>query len=196
MPITTWSKVQDVLDLDDSQETLVDTLIPLVEEDYLQIRNKPFETGETLTIDDPATADGDVTVTIITSAGAYEHEIEVNSGDDETVVAQKIYLVLGYIYGNAIEVEEEVVTIKGKGFVLSFDGGDTGVTATTSGMQTFYSNGAEMTAIRMIKYQLDSDKIGVKSESLGDYSISYDTAGGVNYPKSIMGGIKRYASWT
>ncbi|OEH86249.1 hypothetical protein BHU72_11995 [Desulfuribacillus stibiiarsenatis] len=43
MPITTLNKVKTILTLDDSKDALIEELIPLVEDDYEQIRNKPFE---------------------------------------------------------------------------------------------------------------------------------------------------------
>lgn len=113
MAITNWDSAKTVLGLPDDQETKVEALIPLVEDDYLRIRNKAFE------VDD----------------------------------------------------QDEIV----------------------------YPNGAEFTAIKMIQYHLNNaEGAGISSESLGDHSISYDTAPGSRideYPKAVVGGIKRYTSW-
>ena len=106
--ITTWAKVQTILNLETSQITLVEELIPLVQQDYLHIRNKPFD---------------------------------------------------------------------------------------VEGADTIYPIGAEMTAIKMIEHHLSGQRAGVASESLGDYSVSYQQDA-TDYPHSIIGGIKRYASWT
>jgi hypothetical protein len=59
---------------------------------------------------------------------------------------------------------------------------------------TVYPAGSELTAIRMIEYQMSNKTAGVKSESLGDYSASYEDASG-KYPKSIIGGIRKYVKF-
>ena len=109
MAITTLSKARTILGITDRDE-LISALIPLVEEDYLAIRNKPFDTDD----------DGD----------------------------------------------------------------------------TVYPSGAELAAIQMIGFRINLQKSqGVKSESLGDHSVSYADIGGGAYPKSITNSIKRFVGF-
>ena len=195
MAITTWEKVKAVLELADAKETHVNTLIPLVEADYEAIRNRPFNTYAKLTITNAATADGDITVTISDAYSEISYTIKVKEGDSTFLVAQRI---ASYFGRKNIRADGDDVLFIGSGVVLSFDGGTTGVTATVSGMATYYPSGAEFTAIKMINYHLKTtDAMGKQSESLGDYSVSYDRGAAVaDYPKDIVGNIKRYAVWT
>jgi len=87
-------------------------------------------------------------------------------------------------------VEADFLMIRNKAF-------DTEYNEDTEEYDTIYPIGSELTAIRMIQYQMSNIKSqGVTSESLGDYSVSYDTSNlGNDYPKSISGGIKRYATF-
>lgn len=196
MPITTWTQAQSILSLSTAQQTLTEALIPLVESDYLAIRNKPWDTGETITVDDAATADGIFTITISVTGSDLNYTVEVNSGDGVEVVAQKIYRELTHFYYGLISVSGAVVTVKGKGFVLSFEDTDgTGVDVTLSGMKDIYPDGATHTALKMIDFRLNTDNQGLASESLGDYSISYDSDRVADYPRAIVGGIKRFVSW-
>jgi hypothetical protein len=66
----------------------------------------------------------------------------------------------------------------------------TSITTTIARLQTLYPKGAEMTAVQMINYLMNNSG-GVKSESLGDYSVTYEEVGS-NYPKSVTAGIRRY----
>ncbi len=43
MAITTQAKVKTILGLDTTYNTLIDSLIPMIEADYLRIRNKDFD---------------------------------------------------------------------------------------------------------------------------------------------------------
>lgn len=114
--ITTLEKVKTILSITVStHDALITELIPLVEDDYLSIRNKPFEQDE--------------------------------SG-------------------------EEVVIV--------------------------YPTGAEMTAIDMIGFRLAKKykKSGIKSESLGDYSVTFDmTNSKYGYPADIESRIRRYVTF-
>lgn len=197
MAITTWSKVQSVLGLDDDKETLVDALIPLVEEDYLAIRNKPFDTYTKLTITNAATSDGEITVTISDAMRDMSYMIKVREDDSKLLVAQRIAI---YFSLRNICADGDDVLFIGSGISLLFGSGDTGVTADVTAMGTYYPPGAEYTAIKMIDYHMNAGKgAGISSESLGDYSITYDTGLGsrvADYPRSIVGGIKRYVSYS
>lgn len=109
MAITTLENVKNILQIDDdSKDTLIEKLIPLVESDFLGIRNAPFDT------------------------------------DDE-----------------------------GK---------------------TIYPDGAELTAIQMIAYHLNTiQQIGIASESLAEHSITF--AQGKGYPDAITKKITRYINY-
>ena len=197
MSITTWAQVQLILGLAATQQTLVEGIIPHVEEDYLHIRNKPFDVGNILTITAPATADGNITVTV----DGTDFLVAVLSGDNAMVVARKIKNSLSRFF-DATTAGDSVTFV---GYLtLAFDGAATGVTATASGINTVYPTGAGYTAIKMIHYHLTTgvasgSSAGVASESLGDYSISFQTptgAGISDYPDDAVGGIRRYVSFT
>lgn len=187
MAITTWAMAQAVLGLASAQQTLVDTLIPLVEQDYLRIRNKPWDVGNILTVTGGATSDG--TVAVAVDGGSFD--VPVLAGNNAVTVAGKIAIYLGYymkVYQNA----DEVIL---PGYVdITVNAGGTGVTSTVSGIDIIYPQGAEHTAINMISHILSEEKAGVQSESLGDWSVTY-AKGGKSYPNSIVNGIRRYVSW-
>lgn len=55
-----------------------------------------------------------------------------------------------------------------------------------------YPAGSKLVAADMLSYRLDHlDLAGVSSESIGDYSVSYEQASN-SYPVSIVRRIKRY----
>lgn len=195
MAITTWAKVKAVLDLADTKETLVGTLIPLVEADYVAIRNRPFDTYTKLTVTNAATADGDITITISDAISDFNYKVKVKDGDSTFLVAQRI---ANYFNRKNVKADGDDVLFISSGVSLTFNGGTTGVEATVTAMANYYPSGAEFTAIKMINYHLKTtDAMGKASESLGDYSVSYDRgATTADYPKDIVGNIKRYAVWT
>lgn len=56
-----------------------------------------------------------------------------------------------------------------------------------------YPAGSEMTAIKMIDWQMNNAKsYGKKSESLGDYSVSYEDAKISEYPLALTNVIRKY----
>lgn len=194
MAITAWNMAQTILDLPDELEARVEALIPHVEDDYVKIRNRAFDTGDTLTITGGATADGNLVVSI----GDTEFTVEVEAGDDEELVARKIHIELTESGRYRVSLDGANVTVISRLDTLALSAATTGVTATTTGIETVYPDGAEMTAIRMIQFQLSAGKgAGISSEALGDHSITYDTAGAWigDYPKSVVGSIKRYVSF-
>lgn len=107
MAITTVPKVNEILQIS-GKDSLIGELIPLVEEDYQEIRQKKFEKDD----------------------------------DDLTI----------------------------------------------------YPNSSELTAIKMIGYLL-SNNYGIKSESLGDYSVTFESDKMGGYPRSIVGRIRRHLRW-
>ena len=189
--ITTLMRAKTVLNIKTSDKDLrIDKLIPLVEQDYLHIRNKPFDVGNTLAVTAPCTTSGSLTVTV----NGTDFAVPVLSGDNALVVARKISLRLGRVLPG-VSVSGATVTFKGY-YELTFAAGGTGTAATISGIDTIYPVGAESTAIKMINHHLTGGAAGVSSESLGDYSVSYSQEQTADYPKSITGGIKRYVSFT
>ena len=92
-------------------------------------------------------------------------------------------------------VEEEYLNIRNRPFDIAQV--ITGAELTVGDPDTVYPIGAEMTAIQMIGYRIAKrSSQGVASESLGDHSISYEAvSGGVEYPKSITGSIKRFVDF-
>lgn len=62
-----------------------------------------------------------------------------------------------------------------------------------------YPDGAELTAVQMIGYQMSNNKsLGVVNEDLADHSIQYEKPNSATniegYPMSIVGNIARYKS--
>jgi hypothetical protein len=56
-----------------------------------------------------------------------------------------------------------------------------------------YPKGSELTVIKMIEYTLRNLKnSGIASQSLGDFSISYENIKSGSYPDSITKEIKKY----
>ena len=186
--ITTWARTRDILGLAAGQQALVDMLIPLVEQDYLHIRNKPFDVGNVLTITAPCAVTGNVTVTY----NGTDFTIPVIAGDNAFVVARKISFAFERIIQKLTSVSGEAVTFYGYA-TLAFAAGGTGVAATTSGIDTIYPHGAELTAIKMIEHHLGGAAANVSSESLGDYSVTYKNDVS-EYPGSIVSRITRYVS--
>ena len=195
MAITTWGEIQTILDLPAGLQTRVEAMIPHIEDDYVRIRNRAFDTGDTLTITDLAAADGELTVSI----GTANFMVSVEAGDSEALVARKIHFALAQSGRYRVSLDGAAVTIISRLDMIALDPAGTGVTATTTGIQTVYPDGAEMTAIRMLQFQLNAGKgAGISSESLGDHSVTYDTGLGAwvrDYPKSVVGGIKRHVSF-
>lgn len=59
-----------------------------------------------------------------------------------------------------------------------------------------YPAGSEMTAIKMISWQLyNANSFGKSSESLGDYSVSYEQNRISEYPLTITNQIKKYIKY-
>ena len=194
MAITTLCKVRTILGITDTgQDAMIEALIPVVESDYEAIRNKPFDTCAKLTITNAATSDGDITITVSDATNDFEYDIAVRDGDSTMLIAQRI---ASYFNRKSIIADGDDVLFIGTGVVLDFDGGTTGADATVTAMATYYPDSAEFTAIKMINYHMATkDAMGKQSESLGDYSVTYDRGvTSADYPNDIVGGIKRYVS--
>ena len=190
MAITTLANVKTALGITvAAYDTLINFLIPQVESDYLRIRNKVYDVGNNITITAGATADGDITITIDGSPFL----MPVLNGDNTFTVAAKLYDYMSRYY--TCQLSGVTVTVLGYS-VITIAGGATGVTGTVSGVTTIYPVGAELTAIKMIQYNMSRIKSsGVQSESLGDYSVTF--APSVNdYPSNIIGAIRKYVSLT
>lgn len=196
MAITTLAQAKTILGITGTtQDALITALIPMVEADYLAIRNRPFDIGATLTINTGAGATGNITVTI-DGVGVL---VAVLAGDTAAQVARKIKSAIndGYTYTSSIS--GAVITITSiyadtEVTVAFADTGTTGVTATVSGTVVIYPTGAEMTAIEMIAYRISRKPVGVASESLGDHAVSYAAVNG-QYPIEVTKAIKRYVGW-
>ena len=196
MPITTWTQAQLILGLPAAEQTRVEALIPLVEEDYLHIRNKPFDVGNVLTVATGAANDGDVTITV----NGTDFDVTVAAGDNTIIVARKIMFRLLRLFN--VTSAGNTVTFMGH-TTLAFNGAGTGATATAAGVDIIYPTGAELTAIKMIQFHMTAGAVagglGKTSETLGDYSVTFAGGQGTSigdYPKDVVGGIKRYVSFT
>jgi hypothetical protein len=203
MAITTLASYKSILGItstDVPRDNQITALIPQVEADFLRIRNRPFDIGVTLQVTVGATVAGNISVTIDTSICT----IAVLAGDNIARVARKIMSALTGGYWYNVTLDNATLTIWSKyadtEVEVAFDDTDaTGVTATVTDTATLYPTGAEFTAVKMIQFHMGAGKgVGISSESLGDHSIVYDTALGSkisDYPKAVVGGIKRYAGW-
>jgi hypothetical protein len=165
-------------------------LIPLVEDVYEAIRNKPFDIAAKIAITSTAaTADGDLYVEFDGSAKG----VEVKSGDTAEFVAMKIYQNLDapYYYKKLSGVNVYLSHKYGAYEEITFDENGTGTAATITQNERIYPAGAELTAIKMIGFSLNKGLEGKTSESLGDYSVAFDVSPGI-YPKSITGTIQKF----
>ena len=220
MAITDRDTVKSLLNIstgDTSKDAWIDALIPQVEEDYVNIRGKPFEVGTKVNFTASAalSADREVTFTIgnYSSAGGTdgtEYDILLRSGDTANVIARRMMNQIepsGYYYITAplatatsssadvyLRERYEKWTENYSVLDLSASGVPAGLTVTITKMQTLYPDGAEFTAAKMIQYHMNAGLAeGIDSESLGDYSIKYKTESKAeDYPKPIVAGIKRY----
>jgi hypothetical protein len=200
--ITTLNEVKSILNITTTDnDDWITTLIPQVEDDYLNIRGKPFELGtrvqfETLGL----SSDEDMGLTI----GEDDYVIELKDNDTAHMIAYRVYQQMkpSVLYKlslvNASSSSADVLfTEKYPKYQEDYSVMDLSVDAsanfdtTITKMETFYPTGAEQTAAQMISYQMDKPG-GVQSESLGDYSVTYAETGGGGYPRNIMSGITRF----
>ena len=207
MAITTLSNVKSILGItstaDDAQIT---ALIPQVEEDYINIRNKPFDVATKVTYSDASTAGGEIEFSI----GSKSELVEFNAGDTVAIIARKTRNQIKPTPYYSIDPTSDAVYFTEKHeqvtdsiSVLDLEAESTSVTATVTKMQTVYPKGAEFTAAKMIQFHMTAGTaaggLGKTSETLGDYSVTFASGQGANigdYPKDVVGGIKRYVSFT
>lgn len=178
MAITTLAKVKTILGITGTaQDVLIEALIPLVESDFLNIRNAPWDTK------------------------VYDERVGVGTGLLTTFTLKYKPLILSSesIYLNGVVISTTEYDVNYTTGVITFATAPTSgvrITASYEVVDFFYPDGAEITAIRMIGWHLTQQKsIGVASESLGDHSVSFEkSSGGIeSYPPSVIGSIKRYA---
>jgi len=197
----------------------ITALIPQVEKDYLNIRNKPFDEGTKLTIQTLGlAADEEITVQIgnFASVGSAvqgsEYTVALRNGDTADMIAKRIMIgikptpyynmfIASAATGEAVMYLLDRFPDYMENFSVLDFAIDTSaaITTTIAKMQTIYPDGAEMTAVRMIQHQINTvESAGVTRESLGDYSVDYAGQGMHqvsygSYPKSVVGNIKRFA---
>ena len=214
MAITTRDRVKAILGITTTDhDDRIDALIPQVEDDYVQIRGKPFDVGTLLTVESTGVgADEKVTITIgnYAEVGAAAQGVEFNvvirAGDTAGVIARRIVnqvLPSGY-YTLTAPMVDSTSTSAGVYFRERFErftedfsvldmtvDPAVGLTSEVEVMQTIYPEGAEYTAAKMIHFAMNAGA-GVTSERLGDYSVTYDASGA--YPRSITSSIKKYVT--
>jgi len=168
---------------DETRDDRVSALIPIVEADYLRIRNIPFiefwadttaddATLENITIVD--NTDAENLLDIIDARRAIFRNLERGMVVSGTGVQSKIS---GYEYdltddSRTIEMED-VATATGEDVLI-----------------TAYPAGADYTAALMVEYNIYK-RHGFSSERTGDYSYSQEEIVS-GYPKSVTGMIKRF----
>ncbi len=189
MAITTLANVKTALGITGTAEdAIINFLIPQIEDDFLRIRNKPFDFGVMLTVTSGATTAGDVEVEV----DGGEFLVPVRAGDNPLTVAGKI----SQYVGRFVDSYQSGTDVIFYGWVdVAFDARGTGAAVTIGDVDTIYPIGSELTAIKMVQWHKDRIKsLGVQSESLGDYSVTFGDIKN-DYPKNIIGGIRRFASW-
>ena len=214
MAITTLANVKTFLNIstgDTSNDGWITALIPQVEDDYVHVRGKPFDIATKLNITSSGLpADEEIEVEVGNSASVggtasgLEYDVRLRANDTAEMIAYRIVANMkpsGYFNFSLTNASSSSADIYLTERFPSFQEwlsvldltvtSSTSLTATATPMETVYPVGSEMTAAQMIQYQM-SKPGGMKAESLGDYSVTYDDAAG-GYPKSIMGQITRYA---
>ena len=80
-------------------------------------------------------------------------------------------------------VEDDFLALRGKDFDTDASG------------NVVYPRGSVMVACEMISYRLSTLKgsVGVASEAIGDYSVSFSSDMLLGYPRSTVQKIRRYA---
>lgn len=186
--ITSLTQTKTILGLSTTtDDDKINSFIPLVESDFLRIRNRPFDVGATMQVTTGASADGTVIVTL----DGFDYHVTVYAADSAVAVA---YRIANYF---SLSRDGDTVTFL-VGYELSLDDNDTDVVVAISEIDTLYPTGAEITAIKMIAYHLSNIKSqGISSEMLGDYSVSYAVNGSLvgSYPESVTGGVRRYVGF-
>lgn len=217
MAIVTRANVKTLLNISTTaSDDWIDALIPQVESDYVHIRNRPFETGTKLTVETTGLpADEEMSLelgnyaTVGEPAKGWNYIVWLRENDTANMIIYRIINQIkpsGYfnftVGDSATDSAEVYITERFPQFQENISVLDvtvdasTSITETIEKMQTIYPKGSELTAAQMIHHHLTQHETGkpagVKSESLGDYSVTYaDTQGG--YPRSITGQITRYA---
>ena len=212
MAITTLANVKTLLNITEpSKDAWITALIPQVESDFVKIRDKPFDIATKLNIATTGLpADEEIEIEVGNSAAVggtasgLEYDIRLRSGDAADMIAYRIVVGMkpsGYFnfsLGTNTTASADIYLTERfpawQEWLSALDitvTASTSLTATVTKMETLYPAGSEMTAAQMIQYQM-SKPGGLKAESLGDYSVTYDDAAG-GYPKSIMGQIVRFA---
>ena len=214
MAITTLSNVKLLLNMsstDTTNDAWITALITQAESDYEQIRGKPFDIATKINIATtglPADEEAEIEIGNSASVGAtasgLEYEVWLRENDGANMIAYRVMAAMkpsGYFNFSMTNTSSSDADLyiterfpPWQEFISNLDitiTSSTSFTSTITKMQTVYPAGSEMTAAQMIQY-LMSKPGGVKAESLGDYSVTYDDAAG-GYPKSIMGQIVRFA---
>jgi len=177
--ITTLARTKLFLGITDTlKDSLITMLISQVEADYLAIRNRTWDSV------------------------IEEEKVGVGDGTTKTFNLDNFPIILDRVdvYVNG-DLETNVTIDYATGLITFTDApaAYARITADYEIMGTYFPASSELTAIRMIGWQLQSSgSLGVKSESLGDHSISYanDSALRRGYPESVVGCIKRHASYS
>lgn len=181
--ITTLANVKAVLGImDASKDALITLLIPMVESEYLSIRNKPFDTeiiGELLGYGDGIKKEFTLKYPPIIPNTA------------------SIYIGGSVVINYIININTGLITFTTAPLAAEK------ITADYESQNVIYPEGSELTAIQMISHRmtLQTGK-EIKSEHIGDYSVTYEDsisqAGGVigGYPASITSAIRKYTKFS
>jgi hypothetical protein len=214
MAITTLANVKIFLNTTSTtKDAWIEALIPMVENDYKRIRNKPFDLATKINIETTGLpADEEITVEVGNHAAVggaatgREYDIRLRSGDTAKMIAYRIIQQMKPSAAAYFNFELRDASTSSADIYLSerfpqfqewisaldvtLDT-STSITSTVSDMQTVYPEGSELTAIQMINYQMSKPE-GVQSESLGDWSVTYAQNSG-GYPSNITAGIQKFA---
>jgi len=181
MAIVTTAEVKTLLQISGtSQDTLIDTLIPLVQDYVLAYCNTNFP------IKNRYVRSGNITFTSGTPAMIND---AASSFVDAKFTDGMHVLISGSVDNDKI-VEVETVTAG----VLTLAAGETLITETFSDTDIFlqkikFPTPLKNTVAKMIGFNLEKNTSkGKKSEKVGSYSVSFST----EYPENIMAELRTY----
>ena len=173
--IITTAEVKALLQITDtSQDTLIDTLIPIVQDQIVQYCHNSFTKknygikGAVFVYGAPDTITADFTDIPFIAGDIYV----VNSDNND-----------GYY---TIDTKSDTTLTLSSSNTLS---NETSTDAVIS--PVVWPEGIKLSAANMIGFNLE--KLGwIGSESMGEYSVSYVDIGGESYPSSITGTLKMW----
>lgn len=166
---------------DDSKNATIDLLLPLVENDVIEYTNNRFWDEKIWLISNTI---GFVSSASMTITDSLNDLMEVG------FVAAQTIDVYGTLHNDGIYLISSVTT-----GTITLDS-SASLTTETAGTTFYirnvvYPKALSLTVAEMINFKLQKVTPGAKSESIDDYSITFDTMSG-GYPQSIATSLNRW----